>query len=192
MINKKERLDNLKNSIIQKNLTPDLSKQAINLVFGSGLIDSEIMIIGEAPGAKEDKMGEPFVGASGKVLDQLLEGINLNREDVYITNIVKYRPPKNRDPSKEEKAIFWPILLEQIKIIKPRIIVPLGRHSAGQFLPEIVISQHHGQIFKYKIDNEEFQVLPLYHPAATIYNRKLRPELEADFQKIAQILAQKS
>ena len=111
-----------------------LAKHA-NPVLGEGNPEANIMFIGEAPGAKEDELGRPFVGAAGKFLDELIESIGLKRSDVYISNVVKYRPPDNRDPTPEEKEQCMPWLMQEIAIIKPRVIVPLGRHSLGHFYP---------------------------------------------------------
>jgi uracil-DNA glycosylase len=133
---KQAKLDQIAAEIIKKNICPDLAKTAKHLVFGEGSPDARVMFIGEAPGKNEDETGRPFVGAAGKFLSELLKGIGLAREDVYITSILKYRPPNNRDPRPEEKDAFWPYLLAQIELIRPRLIVALGRHSANCFLPE--------------------------------------------------------
>jgi len=130
---KAKKLSKLSDKILSDKVTPALASQASRLVFGSGNPDADIVFVGEAPGKKEDKTGEPFVGAAGKFLDEMLASIGVKRSDIYITNIVKYRPPDNRDPSPEEKEDFWPYLLSQISIIRPKVIATLGRHS-GQVL----------------------------------------------------------
>ena len=142
---KQDRLEQIAADIKQNNICPDLAETATNLVMGDGSPDAKLMFIGEAPGKNEDEQGLPFVGAAGKFLNEMLEGIGLQRGDVYITNIVKYRPPNNRDPQPEEKQAFWPYLAQQIQIIKPLIIITLGRHSMEYFLPGFKISLCHGQ-----------------------------------------------
>jgi DNA polymerase len=159
------------------------------VVPGAGSAEAEIMFIGEAPGKKEDELGIPFVGAAGKFLDEMLASINLKREYVYIANVVKCRPPQNRDPFPEEVTACWPWLLKQIQIIKPRLIITLGRHSMERFLPEQKISQIHGTLIIKtipKIRKQNFYVL--YHPAAALYNGSLRETLLEDFKKIPKIL----
>lgn len=185
---KSSQLADLRQEILDKNVCSELAKQATQLVMGVGSLDAKILFIGEAPGKKEDEQGEPFVGASGKFLNQMIDSIGLIRADVYITNIVKYRPPKNRDPSKAEKAEFWPYLLRQIDIIKPEIIVTLGRHSMNNFLPEAVIGEIHGKLQVVEMEGRSLKIVPLYHPAAALYSGKLKQTLLDDFQKILQIL----
>ena len=178
---KQNRLDDLAQEIITKNICPELASSAKQLVMGDGNPDADILLIGEAPGKNEDQQGKPFVGAAGKFLDEMLEGAGLNRQDIYITNIVKYRPPNNRDPLPEEKAVFWPYLLRQIEIIAPKVIWTLGRHSGAYFIPNLQISHHHGQARKVTYHNQEFLVIPLYHPAAALYNGSMRQVLIDDF-----------
>lgn len=163
---------------------PELAGAATQLVFGTGNGEAEIVFIGEAPGKNEDLRGEPFVGAAGKFLNQMLALIGLKREDIYITNIVKYRPPNNRDPLPEEKAAFLPYLQKQIAIIQPKLIVMLGRHSMDSLLPGLKISEAHGQPKRYK----GLVYLPLFHPAAALYNGDMRQTLIDDFMKIPLIL----
>lgn len=165
---------------------PNLRDGATQLVFADGSPDAEIVFIGEAPGKQEDEQGKPFVGAAGKFLNEMLEGIGLRREDVYITNIVKYRPPGNRDPEPEEREAFMPYLMKQLDIIQPKLIVFLGRHAMSVFLPELRISQVHGQPKK----KHGRIYLPLFHPAAALYNGGMRETLIEDFSKIPQILKQ--
>ena len=161
-----------------------MAKQATQLVAGDGNPDADIVFIGEAPGKKEDEQGKPFVGASGKMLNEMLASIGLERQDIYITNIVKYRPPNNRDPFPQEKAVFLPFLERQIEIIQPKIIVMLGRHSMNSLLPGLKISEVHGQPQQY---NGRVYI-PLYHPAAALYNGSLRQTLLDDFAKIPLII----
>ncbi len=181
---KQTRLDALSAQILEDNVCPDLAAQATQLVFGTGSPDAKLVFIGEAPGKNEDIKGEPFVGAAGKFLNEMLAMINLKREDVYITNIVKYRPPNNRDPLPEEKQTFLPYLERQLEIIKPKLIITLGRHSMDVLLPGLKISHVHGQPKRY-----HGQVyLPLFHPAAALYNGGMRQTLIDDFALIPEIL----
>jgi DNA polymerase len=188
-VNKKQTLlEQIKSDIINNNTCPDLAKTATNLVMGDGNVDAEIVLIGEAPGKNEDEQGLPFVGAAGKFLNEMLDSAGLNRSDVYITNIVKYRPPNNRDPLSEEKNAFWPFLLRQIDVIKPKVVVTLGRHSMDYFLPGQKIGQVHGQAERIKLDDLKLVVVPLYHPAAALYNGSLRTVLKEDFMKLKKII----
>jgi DNA polymerase len=149
--------------------------------MGDGNPNADIVFVGEAPGKQEDEQGLPFVGASGKFLNEMLAAAGLQREDVYITNIVKYRPPNNRDPLPEEKAEFWPYLMRQIEIISPKVVITLGRHSGAAFIPDLVISRDHGHARTVKYHDYEFLVIPLYHPAAALYNGSMRQVLIDDF-----------
>ena len=142
---KQQLLDQVAADILQANICPDLAKQATHLVPGDGNPDADIVFIGEAPGKNEDEQGKPFVGAAGKFLNEMLASIGMQREDIFITNIVKYRPPNNRDPLPEEKKAFWPYLVRQLEVIQPKIVITLGRHSMEYFLPGQKISQIHGQ-----------------------------------------------
>ena len=167
-----------------------LRANCTRVVFGSGNPEAEIMFIGEAPGKKEDETGHPFVGAAGKFLNEMLSEIKLKREDVYIANVCKCRPPENRDPSPEEIASCWPWLLEQIRIIQPRLIVTLGRHSMERFLEGQKISQIHGTLVIKTIQGIGQQnFYTLYHPAAALYNGGMRQTLLEDFKKIPKVLA---
>ena len=181
---KQDQLDKLKDQILADKVCEDLARQATQLVFSDGNPDADIVFIGEAPGKNEDEQGKPFVGAAGKFLDEMLALINLKRQDVYITNIVKYRPPNNRDPLPEEKSAFLPYLKKQLDIIKPKLIVTLGRHSMDSLLPGLKISAVHGQPKRYS--GRVF--LPLFHPAAALYNGAMRQTLVDDFMSIPLIL----
>ena len=162
----------------------DLCKTRTNAVPGEGSLDSKIMFVGEAPGAREDEKGLPFVGAAGNVLSEMLKLIGLNRQQVYIANIIKCRPPDNRDPSPHEIDQCWGYLDKQIDIIDPELIVTLGRHSFGNFFPGELISQARGKPRKWKGRT----IFPVYHPAATLYNPKLKPILEEDFRKMKTLI----
>lgn len=147
------------------------------------------MFIGEGPGAKEDELGRPFVGAAGKFLDEMLGIIGTKREDVYIANVVKCRPPNNRDPLPDEVSACWPWLVEQIKIIQPKLIVTLGRHSMERFLPGQKISAIHGKAMRRKTPDIGKKIFyTLYHPAAALYNGSMREILIKDFKKIPKVL----
>ena len=175
---------------LMKNCTKcALQKGCTQVVPGAGNTEAKIMFIGEAPGKKEDETGEPFVGAAGKFLDEMLETINLKREDVYIANVCKCRPPENRDPLLDEVATCWPWLLAQIKIIQPKLIVTLGRHSMERFLPGFKISEVHGKAMRREIEGMGRQVFyTLYHPAAALYNGGMRETLIKDFKRIPKII----
>ena len=167
----------------------ELKKTATQAVPGDGNPDARIIFIGEAPGRSEDELGRPFVGAAGKFLEEMLSLINLKREEVYITNIVKYRPPNIRDPLPEEKSSCREWLLEELKIIKPLLIIFLGRHAMNNFFPALQISRAHGKLLvkSFKgISTKYF--FPLYHPAAALYDGSMREVLKEDFKKIPRIL----
>jgi uracil-DNA glycosylase len=184
MVSKQDQLDELKVKILKDKVCPELAEQATQLVFGDGNPEAEVVFIGEAPGKNEDLQGIPFVGAAGKFLNEMLAMISLKREDIYITNIVKYRPPNNRDPLPEEKAAFLPYLAKQLSIISPKLIVTLGRHSMDVLLPGLKISEVHGQPKRY----QGSVYMPLFHPAAALYNGGLRQTLIDDFAKIPLII----
>ena len=165
-------------------------------VIGQGDHYADIMFIGEAPGKNEAEQGRPFCGASGRVLDELLQSIDLKREDVYVTNILKDRPPDNRDPLKTEIDLYAPFLERQIGIIQPKVIATLGRFSMefilrrfGAFQSGQKISQIHGTVINVRTDYGRASVLPLYHPAAALYNANQRETLEADFQVLKQFVS---
>lgn len=189
---KEEQLKKIEEDIINNMVCP-LKESAMNLVFGKGNPEAEIIFIGEAPGAKEDEQGQPFVGSAGKELDKLLSQIGLSLSEVYIANILKYRPPNNRNPSLDEIKRHTPFLLRQINIIKPKVICTLGNYSTkfvlAGFKPEGMnkiggISSLHGS--SKEVDG--LVVFPLYHPAAMLYNGSLRKVLEQDFEKLKKLL----
>ena len=186
---KQEKLDQIKADIITANICPDLAKTAKQLVFGDGSPDAQIVFIGEAPGKNEDEQGLPFVGAAGKFLNEMLSAAGMERSDVYITNIVKYRPPNNRDPLSEEKAAFWPYLLKQLQIIEPKVVITLGRHSMEYFLPGLKIGQIHGQPKRIQFGDHKIVIIPLFHPAAALYNGSLRQTLIDDFLRVPEIIS---
>ena len=195
-MSKEKELESIKLRILTEMKCP-LKDSAKNLVFGKGNSDAKILFIGEAPGAQEDELGLPFVGSSGKELDKLLQTINLTLDQIYIANILKYRPPNNRNPSIEEIYRHTPYLIEQIKVIKPKIICTLGNYSTKFVLASFNIenmktipgiSQIHGKTHNLNIEGMNFVVIPLYHPAAMLYNPKLRVTLGEDFLNMGKIL----
>lgn len=187
-MSKQTELDTLAADIKEKNITPELAKAATNLVMGDGNLDAEIVFIGEAPGKNEDEQGKPFVGAAGKFLNEMLSAAGMDRTNVYITNIVKYRPPENRDPKPDEKKAFWPYLVKQLQIIDPKVIITLGRHSMEYFLPDMKISQIHGDPKRVQFGDKKVVIIPLYHPAAALYNPAQRQTLIDDFVRVPKII----
>lgn len=165
----------------------EIAKHA-NPVPGDGNPRSEVVFIGEAPGEQEDKQGRPFVGNAGKLLSELLETIGLKREDVYITNVVKFRPPENRDPTPEEKEACMPFLMAELSIIKPKVVVPLGRHALAHFFTGITIGEAHGKPHVLR----DMTVFPIYHPAAALHNPGLRQALKDDFAALGAFLASRT
>lgn len=160
----------------------NLSLSRTNVVVGDGLLDAKIMLIGEAPGRNEDMQGKPFVGAAGKLLDKMLEQGKIDRNEVYITNIVKCRPPNNRVPSRQEADACNPYLKKQIEIIDPRIVVLLGKTAGEYFLErKISLGEEHGKLIEYGGRT----VMITYHPAAMIYNRKLMDTIFDDFKSLS-------
>jgi uracil-DNA glycosylase len=182
-----EAVENLTHSPLYEYRTENNYKP----VIGDGDLDANIVFIGEAPGENEAKSGKPFVGAAGRVLSELLESIGVKREDVYITNIVKDRPPKNRDPKPDEIDLYKPFLREQIEIIRPKVIVPLGRFSMD-FILDLFdmaekgqkISALHGKVLQAKTPYGEIAVVPLFHPAVGFYNQNQREDLRNDIKSL--------
>lgn len=163
----------------------ELKKVATQPVYEINPPTSGIVFIGEAPGKNEDLQGKPFVGAAGKFLNQLLESIGFTREDVYVSNTVKYRPPENREPTDEEKNSCRVWLNAELMFIKPKILIPLGRHAFERFVPGAMISASHGQPFEHP---SGIPVFAMYHPAVALYNPNLRDVLKEDFGKLKNYL----
>jgi DNA polymerase len=187
-MNKKEQLEEL-NKKMSACSKCALRGTCRTVVPGEGSAEAEIIFIGEGPGKKEDELGRPFVGAAGKFLEEMLGTIKLKREQVYIANVVKCRPPNNRDPLPEEIEECWPWLMEQIKTINPKLIVTLGRHSMEKFLPGRKISELHGKALRKEINEIGKRVFyTLYHPAAALYNGSMREVLIKDFRRIPKVL----
>lgn len=181
--NKKEALDNLE-KIIKNCKKCSLCETAKNAVPGEGNFESEIVFIGEAPGAKEDETGSPFVGRAGKLLEALLEKIKLKRSDVWIGNVIKHRPPNNRDPLPIEIAACEGYLTKQLDIINPNLVVTLGRFAMNYFYKDGKITHDHGQLIK----TSKCYIYPLYHPAAALRNTTFAKTLVQDFIKIPKVL----
>jgi uracil-DNA glycosylase family 4 len=163
----------------------EVCETCTQLVPGEGPASATIVIVGEAPGAKEDAAGVPFVGAAGRFLDVLLAEAGVARDDVFITNVVKARPPKNRDPKAPEVAHHWPWLEQQLAIIEPRLLVPLGRHALARLAPTAKIADAHGRV----LQADGRRLFPLYHPAAALYNGSLRATLVEDAHALGRALA---
>lgn len=188
MADRQQELDTL-NTRMAEECECALKATAIQAVPGDGSASAEIVFIGEAPGKNEDEQGRPFVGAAGKFLSEMLESIGLRREDVYITNVVKYRPPGNRDPLPTEVESCWPWLRAQLEVIRPALVVLLGRHAMERFLPGMKISQVHGQAFRRDVPELGTYVFyTLYHPAAALYNGSMRDVLKKDFRRIPKVV----
>jgi uracil-DNA glycosylase len=162
----------------------EICEQATNLVPGEGSATAKVMIVGEAPGAKEDESGRPFVGGAGRLLDTLLAEAGLERGDVFITNVVKARPPGNRDPKADEVAHHLPWLEAQLDVIRPQLLVPLGRHALTRFAPDAKITQAHGRL----LERDGRALFPMFHPAAALRNPQLRKTLHEDAQALREAL----
>lgn len=194
-MNKKEKLmKEINDEVLALTVSPLYSYRTENNyvpVIGEGSLNASIMFVGEAPGEKEAITNKPFCGRSGKVLDQLLESIKLSREDIYITSVVKDRPQDNRDPTKEEIALYGPFLDRQIEIIKPKVIVLLGRYSMNYLFAKAniedklqPISKLHGEVFEGNFGYGKVALIPVYHPAVGLYSPKMRPVMLEDFKKL--------
>lgn len=186
---KTARLEALYKSLEQLAATLPLAERPADIVPGEGNPESAVFFIGEAPGQQEALERRPFVGRSGKLLRKLLVKIDLPPEEVYIGNIVKVRPPENRDPSYEEIDAYRPFLDQEIEILEPKLIATLGRFSMAKFLPEARISSVHGRLHRVKWNGGNHFVLPLYHPAAALRSGSVLSAFEADLAKIPKILA---
>lgn len=198
MVDRSAELKKIKDEVLALTTSPLYEYRVSNDYFpviGEGNHSAKIMFVGEAPGENEAKTGRPFCGRAGKVLDDLLSSVGIDRKDVYVTNIVKDRPPGNRDPLPDEIALYAPFLDRQIKIIQPEVIATLGRFSMqyvmnryGLELELDGISKIHGQVFETEIEGKKVKVVPLYHPAAAIYNQHLLDTLREDFKVLTKLL----
>ena len=195
MDNRVELLRKIKDEVLDLKHSPLYEERVKNKVFpviGEGSHYAHIMFIGEAPGRNEAQTGRPFCGAAGRVLDELLLSANIKREDIYITNIVKDRPPFNRDPLPDEIAIYGPFLDRQIELIQPKVIVTLGRYAMGYIMQKFgldlllkPISQMHGKVFDAHASYGEIKIVPLYHPAVAVYNANTKETLKKDFSVLS-------
>ena len=187
-----DKLEQIRDEVFALKSSPLYAERIKNGVFpviGEGSNSAEIMFVGEAPGRNEAKSGRPFFGSAGKILNELLDSVSIKREDVYITNIVKDRPPQNRDPLPEEISSYGPFLDRQIEIIQPKIIATLGRYSMIYIMQKFglaeklePISVAHGKCYEAKASYGMVTIIPLYHPAAAIYNQSLKSTLRRDFK----------
>lgn len=184
-MDKKEELLKLKEEMKKADLP--LKSGATNLVFGEGNPDTKIFFIGEGPGFHEDRLGRPFVGNAGALLNQLLASIATPREEVFITNVVCYRPPENRDPMPAEIEAFQPFVDRIIEIIDPKVVVTLGRFSMAKFLPNARISSVHGKVHRVQWKGRDLTIVPMYHPAAALRNSEIMYQLKKDFLTIPEI-----
>jgi DNA polymerase len=162
----------------------EICEQAANIVPGEGSHTAEVLLVGEAPGASEDEQGRPFVGRAGKFLDTLLAAAGLERADVFITNVVKARPPGNRDPRADEVAHYLPWLEQQLALLRPRVVIPLGRHALAHFAPGRKISEVHGELL---VEGGR-QLVPWLHPAAALHRQALRDTLLQDARALPGVL----
>lgn len=184
---KTEALADLKRRM-QEDVTLPLRSGATQLVFGEGNPDAKVYFLGEAPGYYEDKQGRPFVGLAGKLLDQLIESLGMKRADVYISNVVRFRPPGNRDPEPDEITAFAPYVDEEINVVQPKVIVTLGRFSMAKFLPMVRISAVHGKTFTILWKGKTVTMIPMYHPAAALRSTQIMDVIKGDFFIIKKVL----
>lgn len=180
-----QKIEALKKLEVEIVANHDLPLMESNLVFGEGDIDCNVMFIGEAPGANEDREKRPFVGRGGQLLNQVIAGIGWKREQVYITNIVKRRPPENRDPMPGEIEAYKPYLTRQIEIIDPKVICTLGRFSMNYFLPDAKITRDHGRVLS--VDGR--LIFPVYHPAAALRSTEMMNVFKEDIKKLPKVVA---
>ena len=198
MKSKTDRLREIRDEVLELELSPLYEYRKANNYFpvlGEGSHDAMIIFIGEAPGKNEAETGKPFCGASGRILDELLASVDIKRSQVYVTNIVKDRPPNNRDPKPDEIALYSPFLIRQINVIQPKVIATLGRFSMMFIMEQFElgdelrpISKMHGMIFDAKTDFGDVKILPLYHPAVSVYNPNTKKDLLADFQTLKNLV----
>lgn len=187
IIEKKQKLYKLKTEL-EKNTALPLRNTATHLVIGEGNPDAALYFLGEAPGRLEDETGRPFVGLAGKLLDKLFEKTNIIREEVYISNIVRYRPPNNRRPRHSEIDAFAPSVILEIAIVNPKLLIPLGSSALHLFLPDAKISQIHGHLQTVVWQGRVLPIFPTYHPAAALRSKQVKKQLEEDFNKLPNVL----
>ncbi|MDP3710683.1 MAG: uracil-DNA glycosylase [bacterium] len=192
---RKEKMRQIKDEVVNFKGSPLYKDRVQNRnlpVIGEGSHNAKIMFVGEAPGKNEAQTGRPFCGAAGRILDELLQSIGMDRKEVYITNIVKDRPPQNRDPFPEEIAAYAPYLDRQIDIIQPVVVATLGRFSMKYIMDKFALSHEiqsisriHGRVFEAEISYGKVKIIPMYHPATVLYNPSLKEDLKKDFQVLA-------
>jgi uracil-DNA glycosylase family 4 len=187
-MDKKEDLLKIKKEMLADESLP-LRKGATQLVFGDGSPNAELFFLGEGPGYWEDQKGIPFVGNAGALLNRMLAAINIKREDVFITNVVCFRPPSNRDPEASEIAAFQPYIDRIIKVINPKVMITLGRFSMAKFMPGVTISRVHGKPRVVEFKGKDLVVVPMYHPAAALRNGEILRQFREDFLRLPEILA---
>lgn len=198
-LTRKEQMDQIESALVELTDSPLYAyrqKNGYRAVLGEGSLAAQIMLIGEAPGEREAKSGRPFVGASGRLLDELLASIGLKREDIYITNVVKDRPPENRDPTPQEIALYAPLLRQQIEIIQPRVIATLGRFAMTFVIGFLhadlkqppTITDLHGQVLQGQASYGQVAVVPLFHPAVALYSTQRKGTLVTDFEVLRQFI----
>jgi DNA polymerase len=184
---KLNRLRELKKKMREDTALP-LRKLSTNLVFGEGSPDAKLFFLGEGPGYWEDQKGRPFVGNAGSLLNQLLDSIKLPREEVFITNVICYRPPENRDPLPEEIEAFAPYIDEMLTIIKPKAVITLGRFSMAKFIPGVKITVVHGKPHGVDWRGRKLTVVPMFHPAAALRAGEVLRQIKEDFLKLPEIV----
>jgi DNA polymerase len=184
---KKRAFDDLKKEMENDKSLP-LRKGATNLVLGEGYLSADVLCIGEAPGFWEDKKGHPFIGAAGKLLDRLLLSIKLPREEVFITNVICFRPPENRDPTPEEILAFQPYIDKLIDLVNPSLILTLGRFSMGKFLYGVKISSIHGKPQVVNWNGKSVTIIPMFHPAAALRSGEVMQKITDDFHRIPEVI----
>jgi DNA polymerase len=184
---KLNRLRELKKKMREDTALP-LRKSATNLVFGEGSPDAKLFFLGEGPGYWEDQKGRPFVGNAGSLLNQLLDSIKLPREEVFITNVICYRPPENRDPFPEEIEAFAPYIDEMLTIIKPKAVITLGRFSMAKFIPGVKITVVHGKPHGVDWKGRKLVVVPMFHPAAALRSGEVLRQIKEDFLKLPELV----
>jgi uracil-DNA glycosylase len=187
MSEKQEQLNQLRKRM-EEDVNLPLRNEATQLVFGEGNPNAAIYFLGEAPGETEDRLGRPFVGRAGKLLTNMLEEIGLKREDVYISNMVRFRPPENRQPKPAEIAAFEPYVSEEIAIIQPKLVVTLGRFAMEKFLPTEKITKVHGTVQSVTWRGQAITVYPMYHPSAALRSPQVRSAFAEDIKKIPTLL----
>lgn len=187
-MNKKYAWEEIKKRMAADKRLP-LRLTAKNLVFGEGSLSPKIYFMGEAPGRNEDETGRPFIGRAGKLLTELIESLGIKRSDVYISSVVRYRPPQNRYPKPSEVKAHEKYVNQELELIKPKLIVPLGRLALTKFLPDQTITNSHGKLFNTKWNELSLKIFPVYHPAAGLRNPAFKKALVKDFKTLKKLIS---